>query len=51
MAIQTAGQKTAKITKVRIENQATFPLPKEKRVGLREFFPSAFIGSTADPTL
>src|SRR5204863_9316542 len=29
MAIQTAGQKTAKITKVRIENQATFPLPKD----------------------
>jgi hypothetical protein len=29
MAIQTAGQKTAKITKVRIENQATFELPKD----------------------
>jgi hypothetical protein len=29
MAIQTAGQKTAKITKIRIENQATFPLPKD----------------------
>src|SRR5215217_9352504 len=29
MAIQTAGQKAAKITKVRIENQATFPLPKD----------------------
>ena len=28
MAIQTAGQKTAKITKIRIENQATFDLPK-----------------------
>jgi len=27
MAIQTAGQKTAKITKVRIENQAEIPLP------------------------
>ena len=27
MAIQTAGQKTAKTTKVKIENQATFPLP------------------------
>jgi hypothetical protein len=27
MAIQTAGQKTAKVTKVKIENQATFPLP------------------------
>lgn len=29
MPIQTAGQKTAKITKIRIENQATFPLPKD----------------------
>lgn len=29
MAIQTAGQKTAKIIKVRVENQATFPLPKD----------------------
>ena len=29
MAIQTAGQKTAKITKIRIENQTTFPLPKD----------------------
>lgn len=29
MAIQTAGQKTAKITKIRVENQATFPLPKD----------------------
>jgi hypothetical protein len=29
MAIQTAGQKTAKITKVRIENQASFALPKD----------------------
>lgn len=28
MAIQTAGQKTAKVTKIRIENQATFDLPK-----------------------
>lgn len=28
MAIQTAGQKTAKITKIRIENQADFDLPK-----------------------
>lgn len=27
MAIQTAGQKTAKTTKLRIENQATFALP------------------------
>jgi hypothetical protein len=29
MAIQTAGQKTAKITKLRIENQATIDLPKD----------------------
>ena len=28
MAIQTAGQKTAKATKLRIENQATLDLPK-----------------------
>src|SRR4051812_49218728 len=28
MAIETAGQKTAKITKVRIENQASIVLPK-----------------------
>jgi len=28
MAIQTAGQKTAKIAKIRIENQANFDLPK-----------------------
>jgi len=29
MAIQTAGQKTAKATKIRIENQASFALPKD----------------------
>ncbi|HEX6125360.1 MAG TPA: hypothetical protein VFZ23_08295 [Pyrinomonadaceae bacterium] len=28
MAIQTAGQKTAKVTKIKIENQAGFELPK-----------------------
>ncbi len=28
MAIQTAGQKTAKSTKIKIENQASFDLPK-----------------------
>jgi hypothetical protein len=28
MAIQTAGQKTARVTKVRIENQSTLDLPK-----------------------
>jgi len=29
MAIQTAGQKTAKITRIRVENKATFNLPKD----------------------
>lgn len=29
MAIQTAGQKTAKATKLKIENQASFTLPKD----------------------
>ena len=29
MPIQTAGQKTAKVTKLRIENQATIDLPKD----------------------
>ena len=29
MAIETAGQKSAKITKIRVENQASFPLPKD----------------------
>ncbi|MCA1589837.1 MAG: hypothetical protein LC734_05475 [Acidobacteria bacterium] len=29
MAIQTAGQKTARAAKVRIENQASFPLPPD----------------------
>jgi hypothetical protein len=29
MAIETAGQKAAKITKIRIENTASFPLPKD----------------------
>src|SRR5215471_10131612 len=29
MAIQTAGQKTARITKIKIENQASFALPKD----------------------
>jgi len=27
MAIQTAGQKAARVTKIKMENQATFPLP------------------------
>lgn len=29
MAIQTAGQKTAKVTRIRTENQATIALPKD----------------------
>jgi hypothetical protein len=29
MAIETAGQKSAKATKIRIENQASFPVPKD----------------------
>ena len=36
MAIQTAGQKTAKVTKVRIENQATFPLPKDTEQSINQ---------------
>jgi hypothetical protein len=36
MAIETAGQKSAKITKVRIENQASFPLPKDTDVTIRK---------------
>ncbi len=29
MAIETAGQRTAKVTKIRIENAASFPVPKD----------------------
>jgi hypothetical protein len=29
MAIETAGQKAAKVTKIRIENAASFPIPKD----------------------
>ena len=36
MAIQTAGQKAAKATKVRIENVATFPLPKDTEATIRK---------------
>ena len=36
MAIQTAGQRAAKITKIRIENQATFPLPKDTDGSIRK---------------
>ncbi len=43
MAIQTAGQKTAKITKIRVENNATFLLPKdtEEHIGkVLDFLPT-----------
>lgn len=46
MAIQTAGQKTAKITKVRTENQATFVLPKDTDVHIAkvlDFIPTEHI--------
>ena len=36
MAIQTAGQKTAKSTKIRIENAATFPLTKDTEETIRK---------------
>ena len=36
MAIQTAGQKAAKVTKVRVENQATFPLPKDAEQNINQ---------------
>ncbi len=43
MAIQTAGQKPVKAAKIRIENQATFALPKdtEEQIGkILDFLPS-----------
>lgn len=42
MAIQTAGQKTAKVTKIKIENQVTIDLPKatEEQINkVLEFLP------------
>ena len=36
MAIETAGQKAAKITKVRIENTASFPLPKDYQTSINK---------------
>ena len=36
MAIQTAGQKTAKITKIRIENASTIPLPKDYEASINK---------------
>ncbi len=42
MAIQTAGQKAAKVAKIRIENKASFPLPKgteENIIKVLDFLP------------
>ncbi|HMU34671.1 MAG TPA: hypothetical protein PKC89_12495 [Pyrinomonadaceae bacterium] len=36
MAIATAGQKAAKTTKVKIENTATFPLPKDYEASIHK---------------
>src|SRR5438105_3940403 len=36
MAIETAGQKTAKSTKIRIENQSSMPLPKNAEETIRK---------------
>lgn len=36
MAIQTAGQKAAKVTKIRIENQASFLLPKDTEAHIQK---------------
>jgi hypothetical protein len=36
MAIQTAGQKTAKITKIRIENASSIPLPKDYEASINK---------------
>ncbi len=36
MPIETAGQKAAKITKVRIENTASFPLPKDYEASINK---------------
>ena len=36
MAIETAGQKTAKMTKVRVENAATITLPKDVEASINK---------------
>jgi hypothetical protein len=36
MAIETAGQKAAKATKIRIENNASFPLPKDYEASIQK---------------
>lgn len=46
MPIQTAGQKTAKITKIRVENQASFALPKDAETNIErilDFLPTEHI--------
>ncbi|MGD9564419.1 MAG: hypothetical protein AB7F88_19440 [Pyrinomonadaceae bacterium] len=46
MPIQTAGQKTAKVTKVRVENQASFALPKDAEAHIEkavDFLPTEHI--------
>lgn len=40
MAIETAGQRAAKITKIRIENAATFPLPKDTEAAINKILDS-----------
>ena len=36
MAIETAGQRAAKVTKIRIENSATIPLPKDYEASINK---------------
>ncbi|HVF48205.1 MAG TPA: hypothetical protein VNA17_11620 [Pyrinomonadaceae bacterium] len=36
MAIQTAGQKTAKATRIRLENHGSFPLPKDTEANIEK---------------
>lgn len=46
MAIQTAGQKAAKVTKVRTENQASFALPKDAEASIEkilDFLPTEHV--------
>lgn len=46
MPIQTAGQKAAKVTKIRVENQASFALPKDSEANIEkilDFLPTEHI--------
>lgn len=46
MPIQTAGQKAAKVTKIRVENQASFALPKDGQANIEkilDFLPTEHI--------